>query len=333
MQMSRLSSIPPANDSRRAGNSEPPRAILQSPARRRAMQPSKTTMAQLVLLADQNDDLGVGALVMDLHGSVRFVNSIASDLLGIPQDPDGGLMFMQCIDSMSRKSRILRELRDLGLAFQVPTKIHPDLGSSSSDWLVTVKKHLDAEGNPLAYTMTLTENAETAALAGVDALTCLPNRRTFTADFTREFNAVKRHLMPLSLLYLDVDRFKRFNDEHGHDVGDAVLKTVALCLAQTVRTTDLACRLGGEEFAVILPRTDENGAKVLAEKLREAVEHCTVEFLGSQYSVTISVGVATYHVEDNASVDSLIRDADHAMLRAKEDGRNRVKVASATKAA
>jgi len=333
--MTRLSSIPPVNDSRRPGSSEPPRATLNSPARKRAMISSVTTIPQLVWQADQNDDLGIGSVVLTMDGNVRYANGLASSILRIPQDPDpGAVTLIDCVDPMRGKSRILRELQEQGIAFQVPTKIHTDLsGTVPSDWLVTIKTHFDLAGNPLAHSMLLIENAETAALAGTDALTGLANRRTFTHEFTREFGAVQRHKGPLSLLYIDVDRFKRFNDEFGHDVGDAVLQAVATCLAQTVRASDLPCRLGGEEFAVVLPRTEADGAYTLAEKLRVAVERCVVEVLGKQFSVTISVGVCTYQLGDNATVDGLISHADRAMLKAKEEGRNRTRVSRATIAA
>lgn len=138
---------------------------------------------------------------------------------------------------------------------------------------------------------------------------------------------MRRSQRPLSLLLVDVDRFKSYNDLYGHQVGDAALKTVGQCLQKAVRRPgDVAARYGGEEFAAILPDTDEDGAMFIADGFREDLRRLGVLHGGSDKGVlTASVGVATLHDDGSSSTDagSLLRQADQALYRAKNTGRDR----------
>ena len=165
-----------------------------------------------------------------------------------------------------------------------------------------------------------------AALASKDALTGLANRRTFDETLIAEVRRAVRAGSPLSLLMLDVDCFKSFNDAYGHQRGDACLKTVAEAIQGAVRRAgDTVARYGGEEFSVILPDTDQGGAAIIAERIRHAVENVGFVHQASTVSavVTVSLGAATA-VLDSLDADELIKAADSALYGAKRAGRNRI---------
>ena len=162
-------------------------------------------------------------------------------------------------------------------------------------------------------------NKELEALATTDGLTGLKNRRTFGGKLAEEHARAVRYHQPLSLLLLDVDKFKQYNDTFGHPAGDAVLRQVAQALEHSARDTDVAARYGGEEFVLILPQTDEAGAQVFAERLREtiAAQDWTLR------PITVSIGVSTLTL-DTPTPESLTECADKALYCSKEAGRNRV---------
>lgn len=158
-----------------------------------------------------------------------------------------------------------------------------------------------------------------------DRLTGVYNRGVFDDRLLAEMAFAQRHATPLSLLLFDVDFFKAFNDAHGHLVGDAVLVAVGKSLRETVRTEDVVARYGGEEFVVIARSTDSERAKVLGERIREAIERTLVPAKGKNLSVTASIGVATLtNAADYSGAKALVEAADRALYAAKAAGRNRV---------
>jgi diguanylate cyclase (GGDEF)-like protein len=163
----------------------------------------------------------------------------------------------------------------------------------------------------------------------LDAVTGIANRRNFDDCLDLEWRRVRREGAPLSLLMIDIDHFKLFNDTYGHPKGDECLKAVAQALRRTLhRPGDLCARYGGEEFAVILPGTDAEGAAGVAESLRSSVESLGVAHEASTPSVvTISVGVGTAVPGDQATAESLVAGADMALYDAKHSGRNLVRIA------
>ena len=160
-----------------------------------------------------------------------------------------------------------------------------------------------------------------------DELTELANRRYFMETLESELRRAERFSEPLALVFADLDDFKRVNDRFGHNVGDDVLRAFADVVRKRVRTIDLAARLGGEEFAVLLLETDLAGAEQLAENLRTAVAALEVRVPGGQsVRVTASFGVAAY--PETHSADELMNSADRALYRAKREGKNRVSVSA-----
>ncbi|MBX6743426.1 MAG: GGDEF domain-containing protein [Acetobacteraceae bacterium] len=165
-----------------------------------------------------------------------------------------------------------------------------------------------------------------AVMAATDGLTDLANRRQFDLNLDHEWRQAARDGTPLALLLLDADGFKSFNDRHGHQEGDQVLRSIAACIRDTVRhPADAGARYGGEEFAVLLPDTDAAGALAVAERLRAAVEALGIPHAGSPNGrVTASIGVATAWPHAGEGPAMLVREADAALYEAKQGGRNRV---------
>lgn len=159
-----------------------------------------------------------------------------------------------------------------------------------------------------------------------DELTTLNNRKHFEVSIEKVIDQSKESGRSFALLMTDIDHFKKFNDTYGHQTGDQVLRLVALAVKQNIKTQDIACRYGGEEFSIILPQTDLEEAVEIAERIRSAVmskelvKRSTGENLGR---VTISVGIATFESLDTAH--SIVSRADEAMYAAKNAGRNQVK--------
>lgn len=162
-----------------------------------------------------------------------------------------------------------------------------------------------------------------------DGLTCIANRRRFDEYLTATWNLARRESSPLSLILIDIDYFKLFNDNYGHKEGDACLIRVAQTLAASLRrSVDLMARYGGEEFGCILPNTTLDGATAMAEKFREGILALQIPHASSPTAdyLTISQGVATMIPSSDTSPDILIKAADEALYRAKTAGRNRVGV-------
>nr|WP_269467884.1 GGDEF domain-containing protein [Devosia ureilytica] len=159
----------------------------------------------------------------------------------------------------------------------------------------------------------------------LDSLTKIANRKSFDEGLEDAIREADKSRGPLSLILLDIDHFKNFNDTYGHQTGDQVLRLVAMTLKSNIKGKDLAARYGGEEFVAVLPSTDLEGAVIVAENVRKAIQakellkRSTNEKLGR---ITASFGVATFNSSDNAM--SFIERADRCLYAAKHAGRNRV---------
>lgn len=158
-----------------------------------------------------------------------------------------------------------------------------------------------------------------------DPLTGVNNRTAFDSSLKREIDLARRHGTAFGMVVLDIDHFKHINDRYGHMVGDCVLRDVAEQAAACVRSTDMLFRYGGEEFVILLSSTSVQGAKRLAERIRAAIEKMHCRYGDTKIKITGSLGVACLHKDDTAQ--ALFERADQALLKAKQDGRNRVNYA------
>ncbi|MFD2367887.1 diguanylate cyclase [Pseudoduganella sp. GCM10020061] len=196
---------------------------------------------------------------------------------------------------------------------------------------------LDDDGELVAVVQTLRDmtderdaRAALELLARRDALTGLANRRCFDDTLQAEWARAQRHKQPLSLLMVDVDNFKQYNDANGHLGGDDCLRRIASAVSSEMRTNDLVARYGGEEFAVILPNESLKGAAVVAERIRRRVERMQLPNpLSPQRLVTVSIGAATALDASGMDAHELVGIADAALYRAKHLGRNRISLPQA----
>jgi len=172
---------------------------------------------------------------------------------------------------------------------------------------------------------------EILRLASTDFLTGVANRRGFFAGCTTELKRARRYQRPLSLLMLDADRFKQINDTYGHPAGDATLIALCQTLARNLRPSDIMGRVGGEEFAILLPETQASGAAALAERLRREVELLRIPHGDRSIELTISIGVAEVP-SDCLAIDTAIQIADRCLYSAKVSGRNCVVLEPSTEA-
>src|SRR5688572_8487472 len=159
-------------------------------------------------------------------------------------------------------------------------------------------------------------------LALLDPLTLLGNRTALDTTLRRELQMAERHQHELSLLMVDVDFFKKINDEYGHHSGDLVLCEVAKTIQSACRSSDISFRYGGEEFVVVLGKTDSEGAKIIAERIRQQVTEINIEYNGKAIATTVSIGIATRHRTEGEHIKDLFERADKALYIAKNSGKN-----------
>lgn len=187
--------------------------------------------------------------------------------------------------------------------------------------LIKTKMELENLTKELKDKNTLLSN-----LANIDGLTEIYNHRYFQNSLDNEIDRAIRHETQLSLLLIDIDFFKKFNDTYGHQVGDFILKEFSAALKKELRKYDTLARYGGEEFTVILPNTSSDEALIVAEKLRAAIDEHIFEDMQTDYHITASFGVSTAKpvIDDDFSKSNFINEADAALYDAKEAGRNKV---------
>ena len=167
-------------------------------------------------------------------------------------------------------------------------------------------------------------NIELQRLATTDVLTGVNNRRQFLHLATTEISRSDRYQWPLSVLMVDIDHFKQVNDTYGHEIGDRTLAAVAEAMRKALRPESTLGRLGGEEFAVLLPQADRVAAKTAAERLRHAIEKLPIDLGKETIHVTVSIGISDVTPDEN--IDQALQRADQALYQAKKAGRNRVVV-------
>lgn len=188
---------------------------------------------------------------------------------------------------------------------------HPIIFGILFGILGSIRKRKDNQVNSLIE--------ELHNLSNIDALTGLNNRRFFTQSYLTENARAERMKEPLAILLMDIDHFKLINDNHGHIVGDEVLKATGQFLQSQSRPYDIPARWGGEEFVILLPKTDETQANILAERIRKDFTD-NIKSLFNM-NITISIGISQYYIDD--SIETFTERADKALYQAKDNGRNR----------
>jgi len=190
----------------------------------------------------------------------------------------------------------------------------------------TLERNLSTLHYPLRNAL-LYSQAVTAAHK--DALTGVGNRAALSRGLYREIELANRHKRNLGLIMVDIDHFKNVNDSLGHLAGDKVLQSIVHCLASSIRITDSLYRFGGEEFVILLPETDESGVLRLAKRIRRRVEKLTLQYQETAFSVTVSIGITSLHHDDDEK--TLLKRADSALYRCKNEGRNCIRIADTPK--
>jgi two-component system cell cycle response regulator len=262
----------------------------------------------LLRLPDGNFDLLIVSLSLEHADGLRLCSQVRS------LDRTRHLPIMIIIEP-GEESRLLRGL-DMGVNDYIVRPVDPN------ELLARVRTQVKRK----RFTDHLrTRLEETVEMAILDPLTALHNRRYMTSHLKTLFEESSQRGKPISVLLLDIDHFKRVNDSYGHDAGDAVLREFAARVRRNIRGIDLACRLGGEEFVVVMPDTDLAKAALVGERLRQCI--ATAPFPAGErtgaIAVTASVGVAALEFPDDTP-ELILKRADQALYCAKRDGRNRV---------
>lgn len=259
--------------------------------------------------------------------SVVFINDRALDLFGLQENDIRGISAPNHWASQSQRAEILTRIQDQGVVENQEVELRKKDGTVF--WVLMSAIRMTYESiECLLFTYTdITRRKELEdelkRLATTDPLTGANNRRYFLQLGDREWHRAQRGVNNLAVLMMDIDHFKSINDTYGHPGGDEVLRKVVECMTQKIRNIDILGRLGGEEFAIILPNVDLPTAVIIANRLREAIAEMAVKFEEHEISFTMSIG-ATLYRDGDPSLESLLGRADQALYKAKTTGRNRV---------
>ncbi|WP_435105060.1 diguanylate cyclase [Arhodomonas sp. AD133] len=310
--------------------------VLDITEHKAAEMAAKTAERRLAALIE---NLGGGILVEDERRRVVLANRTFCDLFGIPAAPES-LIGVDCTDTATQVKALFRDPErfvtgiETCLSRQQPVR-GEELETVDGRVLERTYTPVFLEGEHRGHLwqywdITGRKRAEAAlrALASTDPLTGLPNRRELLAQSAREVARARRGDAALSLLLIDIDHFKAVNDHYGHAVGDHALQAIAALLESECRAGDLASRIGGEEFVLLLPDADINAATTIAERLRDCILHSPVAAGGEALRLTVSIGVTTFAPGDR-DFETMLARADTAMYAAKSAGRNRVESVAA----
>jgi len=288
------------------------------------------------------DSTTVGFIITDERGVIRRFNPGAAEIFGLSADdlvgtetifhlleyslgndddrPDGQRINRLLIsEGRVRKQRVLIKRVDGQNVKEVPSLL-------TINYIPVPNTEVGGpEIRTLGFVAVIEDNSEVENLTVTDGLTGLYNRRYFDRKLAEEYERMLRSrgkdTGSLSLLFVDVDKFHDFNEKHGHPMGDVALRAVAQVLMDGIRYYDAACRYGGEEFAIIMPACDLEGARHSAERIRERI--AALRLRDDGLTVTASIGISC-HTHACGGIDVLLKEADQAMYQAKQQGRNRV---------
>ena len=293
-------------------------------------------------VADALESLADGALVVNKAGTTLWANRRFFEIYGLLPSADlmgHGLtqifttawrdhepteQFLNGLHSLKERQRFAGAPYELPLPGHRWVRVVEQMGERVDGRGYSTHSDITALKRQQDELERLTASLE--SLAVTDALTGLANRRRFDEGLELEWLRARRDSLPISLIMIDVDHFKKINDAHGHPCGDEVLRVIARGLKQHVqRAGDLVVRYGGEEFAVLLPNTDLATACMVAERLCEAIQMTPIYALSNAFSITISCGVSCALAESlHGKRERLIQEADSALYEAKRSGRNKV---------
>jgi len=301
------------------------------------------------------ENLGVPTFVLDVDRRVLLWNKACERLTGISAQEVVGTKNQWRAFYNERRPCLAdlvmaRRVKEIGALYAKVSITPPsEFGVAAENWCVMPRLGhplylaidaspiYDRSGNMIAAAETLRDitvqkqrQIELESLATRDGLTGLFNRRSFDERLAEEARRAARDKRPLSLLMIDIDLFKTYNDAHGHQTGDACLRAVALAISGALsRAGDIAARYGGDEFAVILPGASRSGAARIAQRVRRGVDDLGIRRPASTVSqrITVSIGGAVATTCVDGSSEALIASADAALYRAKRQGRNRTQLA------
>jgi diguanylate cyclase (GGDEF)-like protein/PAS domain S-box-containing protein len=311
--------------------------------RNRLQQNLKESESRFRLLAEVSRDIIV---LTDVSGERRYVSPAVTETLGWIPEELIGKTYEQIVHPEDQKdfAKLLDECREGKPSTTLPYRCQAKDGSFL--WMEANLRlyHDSLTGEPVGFVNVVRDISHRKAaeeeltkafrlvenLASVDGLTGIANRRRLDEALDYEWRRAIRDRADLSVLLIDVDHFKPYNDIYGHLSGDSCLREIAEAALEVVhRPADLLARYGGEEFAVVLPNTDSSGAKEIAEQIRNSVERRRAPHSGNPHGViTVSIGCATQIPDRDSDYTALLRAADSALYIAKSSGRNRIEIAS-----
>ncbi|WP_200375835.1 sensor domain-containing diguanylate cyclase [Thiocystis violacea] len=274
-----------------------------------------------------------GIWTIDAEQRTNFVNARMAEMLGYPVEE---MLGRSLLEFMSEEFRgiALNQIQQRRQGTREPHDFPLQRKDGGEIWaLMSTTPLLDEKGRhrgTLAMVVDITDRKRMEArlreLAISDPLTGLLNRRHFYELAQRELERFTRYRRPLAAIMADLDHFKSINDEQGHLIGDQVLQTVARMLSESMRQTDLLCRYGGEEFAMLLPETDIRTASLTAERLRAMFDTQPIDTERGPLRLTVSLGVAAISAGETISLETLLDNADRMLYAAKDGGRNQVAI-------
>lgn len=224
-------------------------------------------------------------------------------------------LFATLADGQQRQDRVFVRHKE---GYRIP--IHVNIFPMWKNGEIIGAVEVFTQDSPTVYEDNLVEKLSNVAMH--DQLTKLPNRRYLESFLNYKMEEFQRFGRPFAVLFADIDNFSRFNNEYGHDVGDAVLKNIAASIKRSVRRNDLVGRWGGEEYVGVYSIAASSDIPIIGEKLRQLVQNTQVAYDGGALNVSISVGIT--EVKPGDTIDSLVERADGLMYRSKKEGKNRV---------
>lgn len=264
----------------------------------------------------------VGIFITTIEGEVLYVNNSLMKIMGYESlDEIRGQNIINAYKDPAQRANFVSQLKEYGRVDNIEMHF---LTRNKEEKVIQISAHIEGEiisGICTDITKRIRMEKSLEKLATTDKLTGIYNRHKFDEMFKTEIERASRYKTPLTLIMFDIDHFKDVNDNHGHGVGDEVLQGVVNIVKKNIRDTDIFARWGGEEFVILSPQTQSDNATALTEKLRRTIQ--SYSFV-KELTLTCSFGIAFY--EDKDSTDTLIKRADAALYRAKNQGRNRVVV-------